>query len=201
MRDLFVSEQRYIRNLLWHWTKTKLKSFDPIVTEYYAPPRSSSGIRFNNDFFLQFISSDKLQNIKSFNASILPNTIGADIFLTVDRNTCTPLRTELLAGEAFSIKYYKEYVGQIEKRLSQLSHQVHLNKCAYLRIFVIENDICFLAFPQETTPVMRGEKHILSNDEESVIVSSSENDEVVYFDGWIRTQVIESEHKLVATAD
>jgi hypothetical protein len=135
---------------------------------------------------------------KSFGASILPNTIGADVFVTVDEQTSQPLMTELLGGEAFSLKYFKEHVEKVEDRLAELSHPIDLRRTSYCRIFVIENDICFLAFPNDAIPVIRGERELLVADVESSIACSMEGADLVYVDGWIRTYVAESERKLEA---
>jgi hypothetical protein len=199
MRPLFISEQRYIRNTLWHWTKTEFKDFDPVVQEYYTPPRSPSGIRFNNDYTLQFVSSNQLKRqCKSYGATILPNTIGVDVFVTVDEQTSQPVMTELLGGEAFSMKYFKEHVQKVEDRLAELSHPVELRRTSYCRIFVIENDICFLAFPNAATPIIRGQRELLFADADSSIACSMEGSDLVYVDGWTRTYVAESERKLEA---
>jgi hypothetical protein len=196
MRDLFISEQRYIRNIVWKYTQFLPKTCHPVVVEYYAPPRTSSRVRFNNDFRLQFVPSDRLINFKSFGAHVLPNTLGIDVFVTVDQQTSEPLMTELLGGEAFSIEYFKEHVEKVEHRLAELSHPINLRQVSYCRIFVIENDICFLAFPNGATPVVGGKREVLCADATSSIACGIEGDELVYVDGWIRTNVPESERKL-----
>ena len=110
IRELFISERRYIRNVLWKQARVVLETSGPVVVEYYVPPRTSSRVRFNNDFSLQFVSNERLASFKSLGSSILPNTVGVDVFVTVDEQTCQPLATELLGGEAFSMRYFKEHV-------------------------------------------------------------------------------------------
>lgn len=197
-RELFVSERRYIRNVIWRHTQVSLETRDPVIVEYYAPHRVLSRVRFNNDFRLQFAPNDRLVNSKSFGARVLPNTLGVDVFVTVDQQTLQPLMTELLGGEAFSIKYFKEYVEKVEDRLAELSHPVKLRRTSYCRIFVIENDICFLAFPNDVAPIVRGKREVLCTKAESSIACSIEGDELVYVDGWIRTDVAERDRKLEA---
>jgi hypothetical protein len=198
MRELFVSERRYIRNILWQRAKILWDTFDPVVLEYYAPPRTRCRVRFNNDYFLRFVAAENLRETKSYGSPVLPNTLGADVFLTVDELTSRPLMTELLAGEAFSIKYFKEHIEKIEDSLARLSHRVQFRKCAYSRVFVIENDICFLAFPEMPAPAMRGNRQPLASGAEGSIVSYVDGTELVCVDGWIRTYVPSSEWKLEA---
>ena len=198
MRELFISERRYIRNVLWEQSRVSLETSGPVVVEHYAPPRTSSRVRFNNDFSLQFVPSERLVRFKSVGASILPNTIGVDVFVTIDEQTSQPLMTELLGGEAFSLKYFKEHVDKVEERLAKLSHPINLRRTSYCRIFVIGNDICFLAFLNNEIPAIRGERELLCADAESSIACSMEGGDLVYVDGWIGTYVAESERKLEA---
>lgn len=199
MRELFTSEKRYIQNILWKKAKIRLEN-NVVVAEYYAPPRSPTGVRFNTDYFLQFVPDDERKHIKtkSYCVNVLPNTVGVDVFVTIDEQSSQLVMTELLGGEAFPMKYFKEHIENIENRLARLSHPIDLRRSSYCRIFVIENDICFLAFPNHTMPVVRGEREPLCADAESLIVCSKEAGNIVYLDGWIQTYVAESNRKLEA---
>ena len=197
MRELFVSERRYIRNMLLRYRNIEIAEFGKVLVEEYSPPRVHAQTRFNNDYVLQFVKD--LSNFESCCASVLPNTLGAELFLTFDRDTFRPLRTELLAGEAFPVRFFKHYIEIIEERLCRLSQNIQLRKCAYCRILVIENDICFLAFPNEEVPIALGEKGILCSDSESLIECSMKDNRVLCIDGWFRTEVIQSNRKLVAS--
>ena len=202
MRQLFISERRYIQSILQRWTGCLLKVDDAVVLEQYAPPRTTSKVRFNNDYWLQLVSDDERARMdgKCYCAPVLPNTLGADVFIHVEARTLRPFLTELLAGEAFSMKYFKEHVEKIEDHLARLGHAVALRRTAYCRIFVIENDICFLAFPKDPVPVAHGRRQLLSADAESSIACAVEGPDIVYVDGWIRTFVPPSERKLEAIA-
>jgi hypothetical protein len=200
MRELFISERRYIANVLRKRTNIRLETSGAVVLEEYCPPRTSSRVRFNNDYFLQFVSREDMKDAKtkSFCAPVLPNTLGVDVFVTVDEHTSRLLMTELLGGEAFSMYYFREHIEKIEVRLAQLSHPINLRKTSYCRIFVIEHDICFLAYLNDAAPVVRGKRELLCADAESSIACSTEGNQVVYVDGWIRTHIEESERKLEA---
>jgi hypothetical protein len=200
MRELFISERRFIRNVLSKQSQDYVEMSGPVVVEYYAPPRKRSPLRFNNDFSLQFVPSEQLANFKSFGAAILPNTVGVDVFVTVDEETSQLLMAELLGGEAFSARFFKEHIEKIESRLTQLSCPIELRRASYCRIFVIENEICFLAFPNEPMPVVRGKTELLSADAESSIACSRDREGIVYLDGWIRACVSDSDRKLEAIA-
>jgi hypothetical protein len=199
MRELFISERRYIENVISKCMGLRRQVSGRVAREYYAPPRSTSKVRFNNDYFLE-LASGRSSGVtsRSYGAVILPNTIGVDVFVTVDQQTFQPLMTELLGGEAFSLRYFKEHVDKVEDRLAELSRPVKLRRTSYCRVFVIENDICFLAFPNDVAPIVRGTRQVLYDGAESSIECSLEGGELVYVDGWIRTDVAESDRKLEA---
>lgn len=200
VRELFISEYRYIENILSKWTDVKRSMIGSVILENHCPVHGESRIAFNNDYSLQFASADKLVELKAvaFSAPVLPNTLGADVFLLVDEDTSQVLETELLGGQSFQMHYFKEHIEKIEEYLSRLSCPLKLRRTKYCRIFVIENDICFLAFPNDALPVVRGDKKLLSATEDSTIACAMDGDELVYVDGWIRTHVPASEWKLEA---
>ena len=201
MRELFLSEQRYVSNIIRSKTGVTLQHFDPVLVEYYEQPRRQSANHFNTDFFLQFVPQGKLGDPDVYSTTILPNTIGADIFVAVEQKTLRLLRTELLFGDAFSIEYYSEFCQKIEERLELYGYRFRLTKCAYCRVFVIENDICFLVFPTEKTPIASLDKRVLCSESDATIQYAIDRDGVVYFDGWIRTLVIKSEQMVIATQE
>ncbi len=56
MRDLFVSERRYIRNMLVRHQNIEVAEFGQVLIEQYSPPRTRARTRFNNDYVLQFVA-------------------------------------------------------------------------------------------------------------------------------------------------
>src|ERR1700682_1384962 len=101
MRELFISEHRYIRNMLLRYRNVEFLDYGLVLVEEHSSQHSPTRPRFNNDYMLQFV--DDLRNFESCSSTVLPNTSGADVFVTFDKHTSRPLRTELLAGEAFPI--------------------------------------------------------------------------------------------------
>jgi len=196
MRSLYLSERRFIRNLLLRHRGAEPSEYGQVMTEGYYPRRNLHRSRFNNDFELRFVS--KLTEYECCHTTVLPNTYGADLFLTFDSRTLQPLMTELMDGEAFPIRYYKRFVAEIEAQLKSLGQRVAIRRCAYSRIFVIEGDICFLAFPRESVPVIRGVQQMLHSDANMSIACAVEAGSLVYVDGWIRTDVAASDWKLIA---
>lgn len=199
-RELFISEHRYISNIVWKHSGLRPETIGLVVREYYAPSRTSSKVRFNNDYFLDVSPDERMKpgRKKALVAPILPNTLGVDVFVTVDAETLQPLMTELLGGEAFSPSYFKEHIEVVEGRLAELSHPVNLRRSSYCRMFVIENDICFLVFPKESCPTMRGRTELLLADTNSSIQCGFDAAGLVYVDGWIRTSVAATEKKIEA---
>lgn len=200
MRELFKSERRYIRNVLQQCGIAFDGPVD-VVREHYYPMSSTATKHFNIDFMLEFIAADELKDFKSHCASVLPNTLGAEVFVTIDVRSSRPLLTELISGEAFPIRYFKTYILAVEATLGRSLLNVNLGNCAFCRIFVVGNDICFLASPTDRIPAQRGQRSQLRTGEEESIDAYFEGNELVCVDGWIRTEVKQSEWKLVATPE
>lgn len=199
MRDLFLSEQRYIRNILLRNVGREWTPIRPVLSEYHAPPQlGPQQPRFNIDFVLRFVEPAAMPEHKSFCARVLPNTMGAEVFVTVDAATGQPVMTELDSGEAFPLKYFKLYTDLVESELANLKVPMHFQASGYCRVFVIEGDICFLSFPDDTAPAIRGEKVVLQDDDDSSIVSYVERNQLVCVDGWMKTNIPRSDGCLVA---
>jgi hypothetical protein len=132
---------------------------------------------------------------------------------------------ELIGGNAFSIKHYKPYIESVEaalrtatdaytdlartdlaasaagmdgSRLSSLVESIRLPSATYLRIMIIENDICFLSAFEDTSPIMRGDRIVLASKEDREIHCYIDHGELVCVDGWLRVDVRESDYKLVS---
>ncbi len=96
MRDLYLSVQRYIRNILLRHAGVDWEAEPPVKSEYYAPPRLSRhkpGV--NLDFVLRFIDAESLPPSRSYCAPVLPHSMGAEVFVTIDAATQQLLLTEL----------------------------------------------------------------------------------------------------------
>lgn len=201
MRDLFLSEQRYVGNIVLRHLGHECPRVGPVLSEYYAPPRRSlHDCHFNTDFVLRFVERGAMQDHQSFCARVMPNTMGAEVFVTVDTGTSQVLMTELDSGEAFSVDDFKPYVDLVESELAGLGFLIGFKSSRYCRVLVVENDICFLVFPDEPEPVMRGAKKVLRKEAKSEIVSYTD-DHLVCVDGWIHTTTPDSEWILAAEAD
>lgn len=198
MRDLFLSEARFIENMILREGIGSVRTPDRVAIEYYAPPRTSKAISFNSDFFLQFVEMEDLKDFRSVCCPVRPNTMGAEVFLTLDKMTGAPLRAELIAGEAFEAEYFSSEIERIEREVSRTGISVNIAQSKYARVFIVENEICFLVFPDEPEPTMRGKRVALTEGIESSIMSYVARDKLVCVDGWIKTEVAASEWFLVA---
>jgi hypothetical protein len=215
MRTLFLSEKRCISNLMEEKWGVGMQSEPPVLKEYSAEPlRVGKRLSFNRDFSLDFVEdfTESRQREGTMNTA-LPNTFGTDLYLFVETPTLNPLHFELMFGEAFSIKYYAPYIKRVEAAvrdavLSQqgigilsreaLLQRVPLKKSASARVLVVGGDVCFLYFPSEAVPVMRGSYFDLAESGDRHIACYLDGDEIVCFDGWIRTEVAASDRVLVA---
>jgi len=145
---------------------------------------------------------------------VLPNALGAELFLIVDKATLAPTALELNGGCAYSIKYYATLVGLVEESLReavklrkprQTGRQwrevfqcIPIRHAAFARILVVGNDVTFLYFSEETTPVMRGRRVDLAQQDDREICFYIDGDEIVCFDGWVRVEITRTERTLVA---
>ena len=199
MRDLFVSEARFIHNMLLRDGVESVQIPDQVLMEYHAPPRAAGASAFNADFILQFIATDDLQDFRSFSCPVRPNTMGAE--LSVDRQTNTPLCAELVAGEAFGREYFIDEIERLERELLPSGINVSSEQSKYARVLVLKDELCFLIFPHDIEPTMRGERVTLVDTTESLIVGQMADDKLVCLDGWIKTEVEDSDWFLVAEPD
>ena len=231
-RQLFESEKRTIRNIALKHLGRETAPADFVYFETYsAPAREGETEVFNSDFRLQFDERDLSEidfgrGTTGGMAPVLPNTLGAEVFLTVEKGTYRPLLLHLLGGEAFPMKYFATYVRHLEAMLNQLGNsqtkatladsgpnecieasgrlkgsirEVSIKQSAYSRILVVGSDICFLVFPDATSPVMRGVRHTLARSPQCEVHCFVSGSEITCLDGWLSTEVPASEYKLAAT--
>lgn len=216
MRTLFASEKRCVSNLInLKWGKL-LHTLPSIVSEY-IDQSANCKIRpsFNCNFSLNFVDPRTASfDTAATMSPVLPNTLGAELFLVVERDTTNPIRLELLGGDAFPLRHYTTYVDIIETSIreairsrthpftSALSTKALTNilmrKAAFARLLVVGCDATFLYFPNETTPIMRGKCFTIAHDEDTEIYCYIDGDIVVCFDGWLRVKVTPTEQTLAA---
>jgi hypothetical protein len=127
--------------------------------------------------------------------------MGAEVFLTVDRASGRPLRAELVGGNSFPAEYFRSEIERIEEGALELGLRINIEQSAYARILVVGGDICFLVFPSDAEPQMRGIRAVLTDREDGSIVSFVDQGVLVCVDGWMKTDVEDSEWFLVAEPD
>ena len=81
---------------------------------------------------------------------------------------------------------------------SALLRRLPVKRSACARVLVVGGDVCFLYFPSEPVPVMRGLRFDLTESDDRQIACYLDEDEIVCFDGWIRTEITRSDQVLVA---
>jgi hypothetical protein len=99
-----------------------------------------------------------------------------------------PALTELIAGEAFQLKDFRPHVERLQAALYELGIDLKLKRCQQIRMFVIENEICFLIYPNGRTGSV-GPATVVRNDHDGEIRTYSTADQLVCLDGWLRTEV------------
>jgi hypothetical protein len=148
-----------------------------------------------------------MDNFVSFARSVLPNTIGADVFVTVDKDSLAPLVVTMQQGAAFPIRYFRNYVAEVESLLrTQCRHSAvaarasigSLDASGYCRILVVGNEITFLVYPQSNEPVNTGSIITLHEAENAGVQAVIDSNSIVAIDGWLKTATRESDYKLWA---
>jgi hypothetical protein len=193
---------------------TAIHSFPQVYREYLEP--SSAVARepdFNSDFVIDFVDDfTVLPDWEGTMQTALPNTFGTDLYLFVQTSSLMPLRFEMMFGKAFSIGDFAEYIERVESTVidavtslstvdkvfkQELLQQASIAKSRCARVLVVGGDICFLYFPCEDMPVRRGGQFDLATDNDRRIACYLTGDDVVCFDGWIRTDVVVGDQTLV----
>ena len=221
MNDLFCSEKQCVLDLLH---KIKIDGANiamDIESKMYAKPRRPGLCMFNCDF-LYFFKRKTDSPVSQFNISgigeaILPQTMGVEVYVCVEKDTQYLISFDLVGGEGFSIKYYKKYISKIESSIDAViakmtsfhpskeqytndaldaklqvevfaDYRKPLAKCRYLRVFVIDGIIYFLAFPKDEIPEQRGTSYCLIENELARVDCGFDSEGIVYLDGWLKTE-------------
>jgi hypothetical protein len=213
MRPLFTSEKRCVLNLFRAKWGRELLDMPTVVSETIAHAADAARTPwFNCDFILDFVDYRAFRSERSAAVcSVLPNALGAELFLIVEKATLVPTALELNGGGAFPIGHFAEYIHVVEatvhKALTSLRTDVpqirwpeaiSIRKAASARVLVVGSDITFLYFTEDTTPAMRGQRVNLVERDDKEIRCYTDGDKVVCFDGWITTEVRVSERVLVS---
>jgi len=216
VRALFASEQRSVSNLwqmLWGHDVPRAPT---VVSEMIAGPSNPRKTPwFNCDFIFNFVDWRTFRAERSASAcSVLPNALGAELFLIVEKATLAPTALELNGASAFPIGHYATWIAIVEAAihraldepeklrgkwpLGQMSKSVRIEAAAFARVLVVEGDVTFLYFPHDTTPLMRGKRICLVSRDDARIDCYVDDDTVICFDGWVRTSVTHTDATLVA---
>lgn len=204
MRPLFVSEWKCV-SVLTEMQWNRAPSSEPeVFDEYHALDRcgSASG-SFNCDFIMDFVNP-KLASWKHTTTMqpILPNTLGADLFLVTGETSLAPMRLQLIGGPAFSKKYFKRFVNEIESLLQRVGIQsafsgmlselvlknitATIRKAVFSRVLVVGDYTTFLYFPKHRTPIYIGNRINVVCQEDCVVDLFVDGDELIAVDGWLR---------------
>jgi hypothetical protein len=215
MRELFTSERRCVHNISRMKWGVSVEP-GPIIREFHPEPLGrESQQAFNSDFEIEFF--DRLAATWPEHmvaaASILPNAIGAEVFLTVEKQTLSPMIFQLIEGEAFRRKHFSHLIDEVEEAVRdslgmsdarehaawpQLIDCTGMRKAAFVRLMVVGTDVTFLYFPSSSVPAARGQRLKLVRGDDREIDCYVDGAECVCFDGWIRTDVTVSENVLVS---
>ena len=161
-----------------------------VLDEYHCDPRRPvRGRAFNSDYLLCFTPKGDLPaDFRSCCVRVLP--------LTIDGAIKEPIRVELLSGEAFQLKDFRPHADRLEAALAEVGVPLQLKRCKHCRMFVIEDEICFLVSPHGRTEGV-GLPTVLRRDNDAEIRSYSTAGQLQCLDGWLRTEVEPNEDDLI----
>ena len=146
-----MQTERLLIDVSGHDIKQEILNELRVVKEDYAEPREDGKKDwFNTDFTIWF--SDAIpseEELVSVCIPVKPQTIGAEVFVTVTENA-EPFLIELLGGEAFPKNYFSDELDVIERELEILKKDkevdvMALGKARFIRVFDLGNKIAFLA--------------------------------------------------------
>ena len=121
---------------------------------------------------------------------------GAELFLTVEEDSYKPIRMELLGGNAFGIKSFRTYTDILVPTLRHYGYSLTLKSCGYVRLIATQNHVCFLIFPELTTPVAAGSRQTLTAQTHQRVDIVLDGSSLVGIDGWLSFETEPSEYQL-----
>jgi len=206
MRKLFESEKRTILALgRKEWNVDLSMDFRVIAEDHFEGLGGKPPL-FNLDFRMDFAEDTSPEGFLYTAECALPNAIGgADVFLAVHPDCRTPLSLHLILGHAFPLRFFKKYVKQVERvlqsgdvsaaldandldaKLCRRTMRVKNSLCC--RLFVINDDICFLLHMLDEGPEMSGRRVTLLSDESlGEVCCYADAGQVAIIDGWMKVQ-------------
>jgi hypothetical protein len=216
MRSLFVSENRCIENLFRLKWQDEAYCPPTVLSETISRPQNANKkSSFNCDFILDFVDWRASGTEREAAAcSILPNALGAELFLIVEKSTLMLTALELNGGYAFSIKDFANYIEHVEQTIQaaiglvnvdkprsverMLAQSLPLHSSSFARVLVVGRDVTFLFSPTETIPVMRGHRLPLVQSDDQEIHVYVDGGQILCIDGWVRASITSTTEVLVS---
>ena len=212
MRTLFISEQRAINNV---FPGPSPSGGDYVIDEWLLQS-SANEKSFNGDFVLR-CQPELPARFKSIAKPILPNTVGAELFITRDVESNCLYQAELMGGPAFPYRYYAPFVKLMERRVlcgkERLARHIHadasqaehlLSKLSrvrgslFARIMLVGDDLTFLLFATNPRPLPGCSSIQIAESLEGETNVLKQGAAFVGLDGWMKCPVAPSEWQLVA---
>lgn len=217
---LFLFEQRAIANVLRDGRLGWNRSI-PELYKYEGLAGSLSS--FNEDYSLQFMDIRELpDSSKSTFSELLPCTIGAELFVTVDIDSGLLCMAELLGGEVFPANQYRQFLTLLATELrkanvpSTWNVPIHpglstatpvswrqLLTWPVVYAWVINGELCFFLGERQvwTARDPAALRLDLRGDDNAHFAAHIDSGRIAAIEGWMRVPVFESEWKLMAVAD
>jgi hypothetical protein len=152
-----------------------------------------------------------MSNFMTFAQPVMPHVLGSEIFVTVDKESLSPLVVTMMEGAAFPIEDFAQYVDEVNELLQKTSQfgdrgtsieRLQLNDTAYCRVLVIGDEITFLAFCESQYPTGFAKAIELHSKVDShQVIDLFEQEKLIAVDGWMKTTPVQSDFKLWATRE
>lgn len=217
---IFEFERRAVRNTI----AARPVPWDGIVPEECKTQGLGGRVSsFNEDYMVLFVDQETLaQGHKSAVASLLPDVVGADVFVTTDPVTKKIVLINLLGGEVFPPRQYRQYLSKLAVALAGLECPLDVEVPLYpglslatpvswrklitwpvVYAWVIHGELCFFLGERQVWAARdAGAQRLdLRFEDDSHFVAHIDSGRIAAIEGWMRVPVFESEWKLMAVVD
>jgi len=149
---------------------------------------------FNPGFLFRFYDRHVFQHpprTKAMMMEVLPQAIGAEIFLCIDPETRRPLDLNMPGGGAFTRRNFSAYIESACQTASRVmsARAVSLFSAArYCRIVIVGDRLTVLA-SDETPPKRQIPTRRIEIPDHLLLDICEHNSKVVSIDGWVKVEV------------
>jgi len=196
MRSLFLSEERILDQMIRNETGS-VPDLRGVLVVRETHSKSRGNPAFNCGFFLEF--GRRIANAnetRCITRSILPQAIGLEMFLVIDKNSHLPISLELLTGEGLRMRDFRDphlYLDEFLNRLSGSTDALgglaiprSIAEFGYTRLVWMYEEIAFLLFSECYSASGDVDAQCLHNKADDHAISVVTRGKQCCVDGWVK---------------